>query len=268
MGAAVVAGKAFVKDSGKIFLRNALSVILYGQADAVRPFFSVDPDFWFCVPAIFHRVQDQLVQDESNPFYIRIYGIFAVYFSLYPTLDQVIFVFAQYILCGLLQRGFFDQIVFVHFIGAGVEESHVHVVFRFLIFMENPAEDFGQGGLYVNLRGIVRLISERKIRGSFFEGVLIPALLAQEGYVRNGSLDLMNPAFDILPIFLSGVFHGPYALDNGFIGLPDHVPVQCILQAERLGHKLSQEIFVIGMGQNFGRFVKILYFPADSDPAG
>ena len=71
MVASVAAGKTLFKDAGKILGENAGSVVLYCQDYGIFPFFCIKTDYG-SLGTIFYAVQDELVDDENDPFFVGV----------------------------------------------------------------------------------------------------------------------------------------------------------------------------------------------------
>ena len=67
----------------------------------------------------------------------------------------------------------------------------------------------------------------------------------------------MDPALDIFPVFLPGVFYGTYFFYDGFVGSAYHILVEIVFQPEGLGHQFSQQVFLVSLFQDVFYMMKI-----------
>ena len=58
-------------------------------------------------------------------------------------LDKAVFVFLQYFFRRFLEGSFLYDVIFVYFVRAGIEQGHIHIIFRFPVFPENAAGRLG-----------------------------------------------------------------------------------------------------------------------------
>ena len=224
--------------------------------NTIRKGFRSDPDAGVFLCSIFCTIQN-----EQDPFPVCIYLFFsAPDFYLDLILDQVIFIFQHCLLCGCLQIGLPNHIILVYLIRTGIVQRHIYIILYLLIFQRDLPDCRVLVFRRPRLRAVrlcpacivfIHSVSPARL---FAEGLRISpfrsSVLAHQGYTGDRGLDLVNPAFDVLPVFPLFLLHPADPFDDGLIGPADHLPVQPVLDTRRSRHQFTQQESLIHLVQH------------------